>query len=95
MLIRLVVRESSALILGLTGDEIGSIIANPEALQELAKRIGDEVSASIRDRCYSLVQSIAECGVPVGGADLQKWADTIQNEAFDIASDAAWIAEGR
>lgn len=59
-----------------------------ETLSELAARVNDETPAAIRDRCYSLVQSIATA--PFGESGSAR-LDVYENEAYQIAKDAGWL----
>jgi hypothetical protein len=61
--------------------------ASVESLAELASRVGDETPASIRERCYSLVQSMAEWD----GDKADQPGDAWENEAYRIARDAGWL----
>lgn len=73
-----------------TGDARGTIAAvNPAHATEVAARLGDETPAAIRDRCYSLVQSIADG--PNCSTTAADYIDTIQGEACQIAKDAGWV----
>lgn len=70
------------------GDVRGSVVAPDVLARDIAARVADEVPAAIRDRCYSLVQSMAGCaGDPQPREAAYAWAD----EAYAIAKGAGWV----
>lgn len=69
--------------------QVGSIIAHDDAMAEIVARIGDITPAAIRDRCYSLVQSIARFQGDGAGAYLDA-SRTWEDEAAAIVKDAGW-----
>ncbi len=89
--IRLVMGKSGAsAMIQLFDEQVGSMVASPEVMLEVAKRIGDDTSAAIRERCYSLVQSVAKCRPTDNAADMAELLETFEAEAIDIARDAGW-----
>lgn len=69
------------------GDARGEITASdPLHAKEIAERLGDDTPAAIRDRCYSLVQSMADFADTVTDAVADRW----ECEACLIARDAGW-----
>lgn len=60
-----------------------SVLNESLKVRELSALIADDTSASIRDRCYSLVQSIARL-------DTRIVSETVLDEASQICADAGW-----
>lgn len=82
----------AALSVSVDGKYVGVLsIEGKGSAIEIAYRLGDDTPAAIRDRCYSLVQSMAEGRSKDGYDGPQERVDVYENEAYRIAKDAGWV----
>jgi hypothetical protein len=81
-------RGTMCVIIRKDGQLVGIVSAldDTDVAREVAARLADDTPASIRDRCYSLVQSIGKASYP----DVAGVADTWIDEAEVICKDAGW-----
>lgn len=67
-------------------EHAGVLVVKPDDANDIAGRLIDGTSLSVRDRCYALVQNLAE----YQGTDRLAAFDAFEAEALSIAREAGW-----